>query len=200
MDGKLIDPDHEPTPEEVQLGVLERIEYVVQNELRELDQANKDRPLNAVAWISRNLLELVIWTVYCIESPANAKVFADDAARDALDMLKNIPQGKFSNDPNYSFQGTRDDLLKHAKNAGVLDLEKKHQQTNVIAEKVGSTEEFRVSNKVLSKFAHPTALWIMTEQEELEHFRPKIYEGGVNYAAEALRYISHFREQQKNSQ
>src|ERR1700686_2851339 len=49
-------------------------------------------PLAIVAWHGRNLLELLIWTEYCIKSPENAVRFAVDAIRDLDELIRLITQ------------------------------------------------------------------------------------------------------------
>jgi hypothetical protein len=43
-----------------------------------------------LAWSARNLLELAIWVEYCNFSPANARQFRDDSARDLLGTAASI--------------------------------------------------------------------------------------------------------------
>src|ERR1700733_9461521 len=167
MDPAILDPDIEPTPLQVQLAVLEQIENAIQNEL--LEHAQENRPVNAVAWIARNLIELAVWTQHCVESPTNARKFFNDCARDAAELLK-MPDS-FSKDPNFSFKATRAELLQEAKEKGVHDLDEQFQATRDAAKAIGKREEFIWMNKLLSKFAHPTSLWIMTPHEEREPFR-----------------------------
>jgi hypothetical protein len=187
----VIDPDREPSPKEVQLAVLERIHTAIENELVELEHARVERPVNAVAWISRNLVELCIWAQFCLESPENARSFFDDAARDSLEMLK-MPNGLFARDPTYSFQAERERIIKGGKGKGVDGLEGSPAGVSKAAQTTGSGVEFKWTNKFLSKFAHPTALWIMTPYEEFEKLRSMIYEGGVVNGNDALRLIERF--------
>ncbi len=47
---------------------LQNLKEAVELNLRELDHAFKQRPIGMVAWITRNLLELLIWVEYCQSS------------------------------------------------------------------------------------------------------------------------------------
>jgi hypothetical protein len=191
MDSILLDPDREPTAEEIQLGVLEHIEVVIKNEMAELEGAFRTRPVNAVAWISRNLVELAVWTRYYTHSPANARRFYDDAARDALDALK-LPDF-FSDDPDFSFENARSTIIDEGKAKGIDDLDSAYQRVSDAAKDMGSPKTFRGNNKILSKFAHPTALYVMTPLEELEKFRSLLKSGGIVNGEGALALISEFR-------
>jgi hypothetical protein len=136
MNPRVLNPDVEPSPEEIQLAVLERIRVAIENELVELEQARKTRPVNAVAWISRNLAELCIWAQYCVDSAQNAKGFFDDAALDSLDMLK-MPAGLFAKDPTYSFQAERERIIKEGKEKGAGGLDGSPSRVNEAASKMG---------------------------------------------------------------
>jgi hypothetical protein len=45
---------------------------------------------------------------------------------------------------------------------------------------------------LLSKFAHPTALWFITAYEDLEAWRGKLYDAGKENGEGALRRIESF--------
>jgi hypothetical protein len=187
----LNDQSREPTPEEVQSGVLDLLEKAIQEELRELEHANRSRPLNSVAWIARNLLELSIWTAHCVQSAQNARQLFDDAARDTFDALK-LPD-RFSIDPEFSFEAMRANMISAAEEKGVLGLDENYKHVADAAKALGLSECFKWNNKLLSKFAHPTALWIMTESEQLEGFRELLYSGGLLWGREALKVMNEFR-------
>jgi hypothetical protein len=192
MISDILEPNIEPSPEQVQIAVLGQIKYVIENELAELEHAMKERPVNAVAWVGRNLLELWVWTVYCTRSPENARRFFDDAARDALGAL-NLPDGMFTNDPNFSFKTARTEILAEAKQKGVEGLDSSYQRVSDAARDIGKEEYYLAANKLYSKFAHPTALWVMTEQSVLAGFRKKLYDGGVIFGQSSRRYIDAFQ-------
>jgi hypothetical protein len=191
MHPSVLNPNCEPTAEQVQLAVLERIENSIVNELAELEHASTKRPVNAVAWVSRNLVELTIWAEYCMESPTNAQRFHDDAARDTIEMLK-VPNGLFNEDPEFSFQEERKRLLAMAHEKGIDGLDDTPAATRKAAETIGKDVDFRWANKFLSKFAHPTALWVITPYEELETFRQTLYDAGFINGNGALKRIKAF--------
>ena len=191
MSSQLLDPNKEQTPHEVQVETLARIEVAVKNELFELAHAIEHRPINAVAWISRNLLELNIWSYYCALSAENAVRFYDDHRRDALDSL-DLPDG-FSRDPTSTLRQYRSELLEKATQQGDVGLDDAYQRVSTAAKSINFAETFKAANKLFSKFAHPTAIYIFGGADELEGLRDMLSRG-IDYGNEALRVIQSFRE------
>jgi hypothetical protein len=157
----------------------------VELNLSELHQAHQDGRLATVAWLSRNLLELTIWSEHCAASKENAKEFLLDSARDALDSL-DLPDAILHN----NLHRTRETLLANA-GAGGFDIEQDYTKVAKVAKALGRGDVFRGFNKAFSKYAHPTALAIFSEgtdaQEQLRH---TFYNAGVNLASSALRIIN----------
>jgi hypothetical protein len=46
-----------------------------------------EKNMSASAWMARNLLELMVWVIYCVKSRDGAKRFYDDKVRDVFDFL-----------------------------------------------------------------------------------------------------------------
>src|ERR1700730_16848902 len=44
--------------------------------------------IGAVAWVTRSLLEIAVWTDYCTVSQTNARRLFEDAYRDSRDIIK----------------------------------------------------------------------------------------------------------------
>ena len=146
---------------DLQLEVLKKLRRAVDLNLRELQHAMSQRPLSSVAWIARNIVELTIWVEYCKSSPERAKRFYQDSERDSLDML-NIPSEECSGDQPFNFRAERARLLEKAKQDGDFENpEAPYLQVSKAAKEVGWQDEFVYTNKLLSKFAHPTALAVM---------------------------------------
>src|SRR5581483_5978738 len=66
-----------------------------------------------IAWTARNLLELSVWTRFCIMSEENAHRFYQDGARDAMGSMT-LPDEMIKADRLEDFKQTRDDLLAKA--------------------------------------------------------------------------------------
>jgi hypothetical protein len=153
MDPAILDPNVQPTPLQIQLAVLEQIENAIQNELVELKQAEDNRPVNAVAWVARNLVELAVWTEYCASSSESAAKFFHDSARDAAELL-GMPDS-FSKDPDFSFKAVRVEILKEAAEKGVHDLDDRYQAVRDAANSIGKREDFVWMNKLLPSLLIP---------------------------------------------
>jgi hypothetical protein len=175
-----------PTLEE-QLGILKAIKETVDSNLSALHRAYADRQIGAVAWLSRNLLELAIWSEHCAASKESAKEFLLDSARDACDIL-NIPDGPWLHN---SLRRTRQTLLDNAAADG-FDIEQDYARVSAVAKRLGRGDVFKHLNKVFSKYAHPTALAIFSQDSAAaeEALRKKLYELGSTLAESALTILN----------
>lgn len=118
-----------------------------------------------LAWRARNLLELSVWSLYCSKSRANARRFYEDAGRDALGILAaftkwgtDTKQGPEWLDP---ITGHIQNLTQQAISDGISSPDGPYKRVLEAADEVGIGGHFAVSNKWLSKFAHPTAVRIL---------------------------------------
>ena len=151
-----------------------------------------------LAWRARNLLELSVWSIYCSNGRENARRLYEDAGRDVLDVFS-----AFSNwgvtttqteDWIERFAHAKEDLRKRAKTEGIESLDGPYKQVNKAAVECGMGDDFRVSYKMLSKFAHPTAMQILasTDEEKQSLQRGLFYGKGCLYfggAFEALERV-----------
>ncbi len=71
----------------LQAVVKGKLADAISYNVKEFVSMQDGAPLAIVAWHGRNLLELLIWTEYCIKS-GNAAGFALDAIRDLDDIIK----------------------------------------------------------------------------------------------------------------
>lgn len=169
----------------MQPDLLKKIRQSVEQNTNELQLALIERPLNAVAWLARNLLELAIWSEYCAQSEENAKEFQLDAARDAYDAL-DVPDGLIS---KQSFAPVRQELIDKAKTDG-FDIEDSYTRVATAAKKLNRGGFFKHMNKTFSKFAHPTALAIVYNPNDEEPLlRQKFYAIGMDLGRIALGFI-----------
>ena len=86
--------------------------------------------------------------------------------------------------------------MEEARSKGIDDLDKPPGNVRDAAEAIGKRDHFDGLNKVLSKFAHPTAQWIFNEDQDLEGFREDLYDRGLSEGREALRSIKTFTSAQ----
>ena len=108
--------------------------------------------------------------------------------------MKKLPNS-FSRNPTFTFANAGEDLLKEARKQGVFELDGACQKVHLAAQALGCIETFLGANKVLSKFAHPTAWFVFAPHEKLEGMRALLHSGGIAYGEEALTCIMQFRRQ-----
>jgi hypothetical protein len=179
-----------PTLEE-QLAVLKAIKESVDLDLHELRCAYAGRRIGAVAWLSRNLLELAIWSEHCAASRENAREFLLDSARDACDVLS-IPDGPWLHN---SLKPARQTLLTNAAADG-FDIEQDYARVSAVAKTLGRGDVFKHLNKIFSKYAHPTALAIFSKGSPTseEALLKKLHELGSTLAESALTILNNAGE------
>ena len=137
--------------------------------------------LDYVTWVTRNILELWVWVEYCSQSQQYSE-FYQDVVRDLNDLNKAIggvdPQGV-------------ETLQKANKFLGNAKPAHKFKNVRNAAEAVGLLSTFTKYNKLLSKFAHPTALSVLTSFEEgrADQIRKLFVEIATNVADEATQKL-----------
>jgi hypothetical protein len=132
---------------------------------------NCDAPL--IAWRSRNLLELSIWSTYCAKSRENARRVYEDAGRDAIDIYDAfIKWGEINARSDDWFQPiatAKQDLTDRAKILENIEyVERKYKRVEAAASECGLGEHYSLVHKLLSKFAHPTAMRILANPDEVK--------------------------------
>ncbi|MBL4830155.1 MAG: hypothetical protein JKY55_09775 [Aliivibrio sp.] len=133
--------------------------------LKKLIAKNEDDDLPVIAYYSRNLLEVGIWTAFCFQSAENAHIFYSDVGRDGDDLLKkNLEMGI----DKESTITARAELKQNAAKQNVHDIEQRFTSVHKAAKEVGLEKLFLCANKQLSKFAHPTALQIISPRSGQE--------------------------------
>jgi hypothetical protein len=74
---------------------------------------------------------------------------------------------------------------------GFETLDESYARVSKIAKDVGKGEVFKYLNKLLSKFAHPTALSIIYNGGETENrLRQKFYDVGMRLSEEILKLLT----------
>jgi hypothetical protein len=123
-----------------------------------------------IAWRARNLLELSVWAVYCGKSVRNAHRFFTDAGRDVLGLFDafskwfGLSGRKWSNDG--AVDRAKEDLLGRAAARGIDSLGGAYKPVSEAAKEIGMGDPFAVFNKLLSKFAHPTAIQVLAGPDD----------------------------------
>ena len=124
-----------------------------------------ERNVSLLAWRARNLLELFTWANFFVKSRENARRLYEDAGRDHLDILDAFEKWgqvtEQSADWSQSFASGKEELSKRAAADGILTFDGPYKRVADAAQDTGVNLHFGVSYKMLSKFAHPTALQIL---------------------------------------
>src|SRR6266704_1131329 len=123
-----------------------------------------------LAWRARNLLELSVWCIYCSKSRENARHLYEDAGRDVLGLFSAFTKWgtATAQDPEWLnlLTGAKQRLSQQAVADGIASLDGPFTEVRDAAGDVGIGEQFRLSNRMLSKFAHPTAMQILGLHDE----------------------------------
>lgn len=145
-----------------------------------LHRARRRGALDYVAWITRNIVELRVWVEYCAQSQEHSDEFYQDAFRDLHDLHKSI--GGFDA-PAFEV------LQKSRAFIGNKKPAHKFKKVGEAAKEVGLTQMFSQNNKILSKFAHPTAMYVLgglNKDLRPDEIRKHFVETGTNIANEAI--------------
>jgi hypothetical protein len=144
--------------------------------------------LNLIAWASRNLLELSIFTKYVLNSGENARRFADDRLVDGCELLIALRDLEHYHDPNTPTPGLDDALRRmEAQKAAENVTARRHLETSALAKEVGMEQEFRSMNRVSSKLVHPTAWSMLAENAGRSSFpeaKPLLFATGIGYISQ----------------
>jgi Family of unknown function (DUF5677) len=132
--------------------------------LQDAREAERTNP-SVLAWRARNLLELSVWSAYFSKSRENARRLYEDAGRDAKDVLDKFERwGQAAGQPVdwlSAIADSKNDLSRRAAGEGIESLDGRYMRVADAAGKCGLKDMFETMNKMLSKFAHPTAMQIL---------------------------------------
>lgn len=132
-----------------------------------------------LAWRARNLLELSVWSRFFTKSREHARHLYEDAGRDALDILSAFEKwGKATAQPTDwlgPIVSGKQDLSQRAAAEGVETLEGSYKRVAEAAKDCGMSDHYALSFKMLSKFAHPTAMQILGAPDEARHALQRNY-------------------------
>lgn len=146
--------------------------YQVLSEYHRLERAYSAEGENAslLAWRARNLLELSVWATYFVTSRENARRLYEDAGRDILDLVSAFEKWGQATAQPADWLGPlasgKQDLSQRAAADGIETLEGTYKRVADAAKECGMSDHFAVSFKMLSKFAHPTAMQILGAPDE----------------------------------
>jgi len=134
---------------------------------KHLKRGFQERDIVYISWATRTLLELLVWTQYCIRSKENAQRFYQDSVRDlagAMGAYRDLVSDttRYSDEQRSLIYDTEAKTMKLAASLGVVPLDVSFLPVNVAADEVGLGVDYQKANKVLSKLVHPTAYMVCT--------------------------------------
>jgi hypothetical protein len=177
----------EPWFADLVVKILLSVNRVCGDLLKTTDQET----VSGAAWNSRNLLELWVWLKYCATSRENARRFHEDALRDMqgltdtlskLHVLQGIPNEFEASARMRISEAARDKL-------GLDSLDSDYTHVADAAKAVGLGDFFASNNRLLSKFAHPTAglvLGIMHQSETHRNLQATLTTSGLFFAGQCV--------------
>jgi hypothetical protein len=137
---------------------------------RAYEKKHHDDPA-LLAWRARNLLELSVWSIYCAKSRANARRVYEDAGRDVRGIfdafLKWGAATAQTTDWLDPIETAKQDLAQRALALdGIESLDGPYKAVSDAARECSIGMHFSLGYKMLSKFAHPTAMRILAPPDE----------------------------------
>jgi hypothetical protein len=126
-----------------------------------------------LAWAARNLLELNVWIRYCDLSLERANQFRADAARDLLGVSKVIQSGmeRHTGFRNSDLDRMSQELVTMVdQEFGVAGIDDDFTKVSEAARELGLEKDFAHTNRLLSKYAHPSALALNSVLPESAQF------------------------------
>jgi hypothetical protein len=198
----LVDIDKRKAYEPWRLALtVDLVDAIERNCEQLLEMMDKDR-LPAAAWITRNLLELLVWVKYCGVSRENAWRFHEDALRDAKGLMeahaKSCDAMGIKNETAAIAAQRLQQVALEKLGLAAIDADFLAVSKAAKAQGVDLGDRFGPFHRSLSKFAHPTAGLVhgITHQAEAcRQLQAVFTTQGVYYAAQgtlALRRSSEF--------
>lgn len=183
-----------------QCDMIGKLATALHQTTTELIGTRESRPsITVVALLVRNILELRVWTEFCTKSAENAKNFQVDAIRDFDDIVKRILSVDLSAHPEASglFKQFADGKAELEQVLEMGELDRPYQDVRKAAKEIGMLPVFNLGFKILSKFAHPTAMVIAMGKLPDERYTSMIdtfIKAGGQFAKEALLIGKSFNE------
>jgi hypothetical protein len=158
-------------------------------------EENRGTDISVLAWQARNLMELWVWCLYCTKSIENARRLYEDAGRDMLSMVSAYTK---SVDGKAELTGVieqmklaEEDLRGRAVSEGIENLDGSYKRVDDAAKECGVGNYYSLFFKMASKFAHPTAMLMLTPLDKLKDsgLRDFFFSEGCLCFSEAFRCL-----------
>jgi len=144
-----------------------------------------DSNFHLIAWACRNLLELLVFTKYVLNSKANADRFAHDRLIDGREIIASLRDLELHCDPKADtsiLDGWLASMEAQKTAEGVTA--RRFLATGDLAKDVDMREDYAAMNKVCSKLVHPTAWSVLAMNKGTNSFpqaREILFASGVGY-------------------
>ena len=157
-------------------------------------QYRNSAALSSVAFHARNLLELLVWVIHCLASEENLRRLYEDAGRDGrelLDVFQKWTEAWKSDFGSEQIDEARNRLKASAEEKGVSTIDGSYKSVGAIAALYPKLDSYyKMSNKVLSKCAHPTALTIVgVPNEAIKQLKDSFWGLGCFWFCASIRPI-----------
>ena len=167
--------------------ILQSVHRVGTDLLKTIDQD----AVSAAAWNARNLLELWVWIKFCAVSKGNARRFYEDALRDMQGLVDSLSKLHEIQGLANEFRATAELRIAEvaSEKLGLSSVDAVFERVSDAAKSIGEDQRFSANNKFLSKFAHPTAafvLGIMHQTEKHRHIQSLLTTSGVYFAGQCV--------------
>ncbi len=167
---------------EVHTGLMYvKFKTAIGENLRLLEKLSGRDVLNQIAWLARNLLELLVWVKYCDSSEARAKEFWDDSIRDLYSLVD--PDG--DNDQEF--------LNALSKAVALIGTEKEPNAWKRVSKAASAVKQtnYEKDSQTFSKFVHPTAMSVLIKLPSRSriNIQKMFADEGKAFASEALKEL-----------
>lgn len=142
-------------------------------------EAWKANDYRRLAWATRSLVELKIWTKYVLASEENALALSREYDVDASNLW-NILKPALSTDAGQQLferifpipvSEMTTKVQQHLESVG-LTGDEDYMRMGQVAKEVGSGAEYKAANATLSKFVHATGLSILADPDKARTMMP----------------------------
>lgn len=138
-----------------------------------------------MAWSCRNLLEIVIFTKYVLLSKANADEFAGHRFIDGLEIAEQLKALELYMNPSLTVSAFDPVITSFTTQMAAEGITRtRYLAVNEWANTVGMASEYKILNKVCSKFVHPTSWAILSANIGSARFpeaKDLLYGSGAHY-------------------
>jgi hypothetical protein len=165
---------------------------------------HREQSLPTLAYLVRNLLELNVWIKYCCKSEKNAQRFYQDRWRDGKGFQKAvenlmcaIPTAADTSPIQTALGSLTETLDQTALAAGISSLDDDYKRVTNAAGEIGIKKFFVATNTLLSKFAHPTAMTVLSfiTGEPLDRMFAFFFSVGIGLATAACQTLTKYINQ-----